>query len=48
MILGLVVIATLSAAAWLFVNDWRHFRAGDGATLVHEAERWLRRQHPDR
>lgn len=47
MILGVIVLATLSAAAWLFVNDWRQFRDGDGAALVHEAERWLRRQHPD-
>jgi hypothetical protein len=46
MILGLVVLATLSAAAWLFVNDWRQFRDGEGAALVHEAERWLRRQRP--
>ena len=47
MILGLVVLATLSTAAWLFVSDWRQLRAGEGATLVAEAERWLRRQHPD-
>jgi hypothetical protein len=47
MILGVVVLATLFAAAWMFVSDLRQFRDGDGAALVHEAERWLRRQRPD-
>ena len=46
-ILGVVVVLILTAAVVVLVTRWRLFRAGEGAVLAHEAERWLRKQSRD-
>jgi hypothetical protein len=43
-VLAAMVLSVMLITILLLFKEWRHYRAGDGATLVHDAERWLREQ----
>ena len=45
-VLAMVTLLALVTAALLLVKDLRRLRNRQGATLVTEAEQWLREQYP--